>query len=100
MARARGTEPGGEAPDVPPAYFGMGCLALVAGFAGGGMIAVFIAKMAGAFTKCAPDAETGAPCNWDGYWVYGAVIGAVLVPVVTIWLLRRGRKRARNSQRG
>lgn len=95
-----GTEPGGEAQDVPPAYFGIGCMSLIIGFAGGGMIAVLVAKIAGFFTRCTADSETGAPCNWNAYWLYGAVIGAVLVPVVTIWLLRRGRTRARNSQRG
>jgi hypothetical protein len=75
-------------------------MSLVVGFAGGGMIAVLIAKVVGAATKCAPDKDTGAPCDWNSFWLYGAVIGAVLVPVVTIWLLRRGRQRARNSQRG
>jgi len=75
-------------------------MSVVVGFAGGGMIAVLIAKAWGSATKCAADTETGAPCGWNTFWLYGAVIGAVLVPVVTIWLLRRGRKRARNSQRG
>lgn len=83
-----------------PAYFGIGCLTAVAGFAGGGMIAVLIAKLVGALTRCAADAETGAPCSWGTYWVRGALIGMVLLPAVALWRLRRGRQRAQHSERG
>ncbi len=48
-------------------YLGVGCFTAVAGFSGGGMIAVLIAKIVGAATRCAPDAETGPPCNWFTY---------------------------------
>lgn len=64
------------------------------------MIAVLIAKIVGALSRCASDAETGAPCNWFTYAVFGAIIGAVVVPVVSVWFFRRGRGRASNIQRG
>jgi hypothetical protein len=80
-------------------YLGVGCFSTFAGFAGGGMIAVLVAKMVGFFGRCAPDAETGAPCNWFTFAVFGAVIGAVVVPSISIWFFRRGRVRA-NNERG
>jgi hypothetical protein len=67
------------------------------------MIAVLIAKIVGAATKCAAETETGAPCNWFTYAVFGAVIGAVVVPAISIWFFRRGRRlsaRARTIERG
>ena len=81
-------------------YFGVGCFTVVAGFAGGGMIAVLIAKIVGAMTKCPAEAETGAPCNWFTYWFFGAIAGAVLLPAISVLLLRRARRRANNSERG
>jgi hypothetical protein len=75
-------------------YLGVGCLTAVIGFAGGGMIAVLLARVIGAAHGCTLDAETGAPCAWASYWVWGAGIGLVLVPTVAITLLSRGRRRA------
>ena len=90
----------GSADDVGPHYLGLGCVTAVVGFAGGGMIAVLIAKIVGALTRCSSDAETGAPCNWFTYAVFGAIAGFVLVPIISIALRRRSRKRALNSERG
>ena len=84
-------------------YLGVGCFSLFAGFAGGGMIAVLIAKIVGALTRCPSEAETGAPCNWFTYAAFGALAGAVLVPMVSIWFFRRGRSRSareRTIERG
>jgi hypothetical protein len=81
-------------------YLGVGCVTAVAGLVGGGMIAVLIAKIAGAIQKCPADATTGAPCNWTGYWAWGAIIGLIVLPSVALWRLRRGRQRAANSNRG
>jgi hypothetical protein len=92
-------KPGEGATNVPgPHYFAVGCFTAIGGFAGGGMIAVLIAKIVGAATRCSAEAETGAPCHWFTYWFYGAVIGTVLLPVIAISLLRRGRRRANNSE--
>jgi hypothetical protein len=80
-------------------YVGIGCFSTFAGFAGGGMIAVLIAKIVGALTRCASDGETGAPCNWFTFMVAGMIIGMVIVPLISIWFFRRGRVRA-NNERG
>ena len=91
---------GEGAPEDPsPHYLGVGCFSVVAGMAGGGMIAVLIAKVVGLAMRCPSEAETGAPCNWFTYAVFGAVIGAVVVPMTSIWFFRRGRARA-NNERG
>lgn len=81
-------------------YVGVGCFTAIGGFAGGGMIAVLIAKIVGAATKCAPEPDTGAPCNWFTYWFIGAIVGSVVLPVIAISLLRRARRRAQNTERG
>lgn len=92
--------PEGETSAPRPAYFGIGCLTAFSGFWAGAMIAVLVAKVVGALNKCAADPETGAPCNWFTYAVFGAIIGMVVLPSIAIWLLRRGRIRARNTERG
>jgi|SRR5690242_10667351 len=93
-------DPPRQAPTPVSAYFGIGCITAVAGFAGGGMIAVLAAKIIGAVTRCSAEAETGAPCGWTTYWLTGAIAGFVLLPTITIWLFSRGRRRAQNSERG
>ena len=78
-------------------YLGVGCITLVSGFFGGGMIAVLIAKIIGAAQGCTPDAETGAPCNWFSYAAVGALTGMVLFPTTAVLLLRRSRTKHRNK---
>ena len=78
-------------------YLGIGCITVVSGFFGGGMIAVLIAKIVGAARSCTPDAETGAPCNWFNYAMVGALAGMVLFPVTAVLLRRRGRMKRRNN---
>jgi hypothetical protein len=90
----------GSPEDPSPHYLGVGCFSVVAGAAGGGMIAVLIAKFVGLATRCPSEAETGAPCNWFTYAVFGAIAGAVILPTLTISLLRRARRRTQNSERG
>jgi hypothetical protein len=94
---------GGQEPRVPPSdsklsYVGVGCVGAVVGLVGGGMIAVMIAKVVGGLTSCTAAAESGAPCNWTDYWTWGARIGLIVVPVISIYLLRRGRLRSQNSE--
>jgi len=97
--RERGSENGGQTDTTKWEYLGVGCFSAFVGFAGGGMIAVLIAKIAGALSRCAPEAETGAPCNWYSWAVWGAISGLVIVPVVSVWLFRRGRVRANSDRR-
>lgn len=75
-------------------YLGVGCFTALIGFAGGGMIAVLVARVIGTVRGCNLDAETGAPCAWTTFWIWGAGIGVILVPTVAITLLTRGRRRA------
>jgi F0F1-type ATP synthase membrane subunit c/vacuolar-type H+-ATPase subunit K len=78
-------------------YFGVGCVGAIVGLVGGGMIAVLIAKIVGGLMRCPAVSESGAPCSWTDYWTWGARIGVILVPTVSILLLRRGRRRSQNS---
>jgi hypothetical protein len=91
-----------EPPAEPPSdgiwpYLGVGCLTATFGIAGGAMLAVLVAKIVGAIQKCAPDAATGAPCDWSTYMFWGARIGLVVVPTIAIWRMRRGRRRRINE---
>ena len=87
----------------PWAYVGVGCLTAVIGLAGGGMIAVLVAKVVGAIRGCAPDQETGAPCGWSMYWTWGAWVGLLLLPSAVLWRMRRAERRhaaSRNTETG
>jgi hypothetical protein len=77
-------------------YLGVGCITLISGFFGGGMIAVLIAKIVGAVQGCTPNAENGAPCNWFNYATVGALVGMVLFPTTAVLLLRRSRMKHRH----
>jgi hypothetical protein len=79
-------------------YLGVGCLTAIVGLVAGGMIAVLIAKLVGAMRGCAPEAETGAPCDWSVYWTWGARIGLVLVPSVVLWRMRKMRSARKGSE--
>ena len=69
---------------------GVGCLTAIAGFFGGGMIAVLIAKVVGSFRGCQP--PEGLPaCDWGSYMIVGALIGVVGLPLVSIIRLRSRR---------
>ena len=70
----------------------------VVGFFGSGMIAILIAKLVGAATGCAVEAETGAPCNWFTYAIRGGLLGMVALPSLTIWRMRKARAAHRNSE--
>jgi hypothetical protein len=88
----------GETKDGVWPYLGVGCLSAVVGLAGGGMIAVLIAKIVGGITGCRSAAETGAPCDWNIYWTWGARIGVVLVPIIVLWRMRKSRTASRNFE--
>ena len=93
-----GPEASGETSEGVWPYVGVGCVSAVAGLAGGGMIAVLVAKIVGGITRCQADATTGAPCDWSTYWTWGARIGFVLVPTIVLWRMRKVRSASRNSE--
>ena len=69
---------------------GVGCVTTVAGFFGGGMIAVFIGKVVGSVQGCKP-AEGLPACNWRVYAGIGAVLGALTLPTVALIRLNQAR---------
>ncbi len=72
-------------------YIGVGCLTLVVGFFGGGMIAMLVGKVVDGVTGCKP--PDGLPvCMWWRYWWTGALVGAVLLPTIAVARLHRGRR--------
>ncbi|MCE2902370.1 MAG: hypothetical protein ACK5XT_14765 [Gemmatimonas sp.] len=72
---------------------GVGCFTLFIGAVSGAMIGVAIGKLMGFFNRCTP--EPGLPaCEWWVYAGYGAVIGAVSLPVFALWRLRRADRAA------
>ena len=81
-------------------YLGLGCITLVAGLFGGGMLGVLVAKIVGWAQHCSSDPNTGAPCSWGSYWFFGAVAGMLLFPTTVLLLRRRGRRAADKPDRG
>lgn len=77
-------------------YIGVGCLMLVVGFFGGGMMAMLVGRVTDAITGCRPPA--GLPvCTWWRYWWTGAAVGMVALPVAALIRLRRGRRTPSDS---
>jgi len=68
---------------------GVGCVTAVAGFFSGGMIGVFIAKVAGSIRGCNPGPELPA-CDWHLYAGVGMLLGVLTLPVLVLSRLRRG----------
>ena len=71
-------------------YIGVGCLTFVVGFFGGGMMAALVAKVVGSARGCIP-IEGFPACNTWSFVLPGAVLGAILLPAVSIWRLRQSR---------
>jgi hypothetical protein len=69
----------------------------VVGLVGGGMIAVLVSKIVGSVRQCAPQADTGAPCDWSTYWTWGARIGFVILPTIVLWRMWKARSAARKN---
>lgn len=80
-----------------PRYGCIGCLMLVAGAFGGGMIAVLVAKFVGSARGCNPGPDLPA-CDWHVYAAIGMLIGAVTLPLFTLMKLRKGEKSSPHSK--
>jgi hypothetical protein len=75
---------------------GVGCLTAPAGFFGGGMLGVAIGMIVGNFQRCVP--PEGLPiCNLERFLWPGALLGLVLLPTVSLLLLRRSRRRKNSN---
>lgn len=72
---------------------GVGCFTVIIGGMSGAMTGVGIGKLVGFFNRCTP--EPGLPaCEWWVFAGYGGVIGAVTLPVLALWRLRRADRAA------
>lgn len=71
--------------------FGVGCFTFFAGGWSGAMVAVLIGKAVEGARK-APSCEGLPTCNWYVYAGIGALIGAVTLPALVFWRLRRGAR--------
>lgn len=93
------TEPSAELPGCW-SRGGIGCLSLVAGAFSGGMVAVFVSVMVREVTR-GPTCEGIPTCDWHIYMLTGAVIGALSLPALVFWRLRRtDAARNNNSDQG
>ena len=70
----------------------------VPGFFAGGMIGVAMAKVVGQLRRCVP-AEGLPACDYQWFLLAGGVIGALLLPAVIIWRLRRSSAAADGPNR-
>lgn len=67
---------------------GVGCFTFFIGGASGAMSGVFLGKAVGFFSRCEP--QPGLPaCDWWVFAIWGAVVGAVSLPILALWRLRR-----------
>lgn len=73
---------------------GVGCFTTFIGAPSGAMVGVLVAKFVGTVTKCVP--LEGLPaCDWWTYALVGGIVGAVSLPTLVLWRLRRGKKPAK-----
>jgi hypothetical protein len=70
-------------------YIGVGCFTAVTGFFSCAMIAVLVARIVGTVTRCTPPAGLPA-CDWYYYAGVGGLLGATVLPVIVLRILRRG----------
>lgn len=69
----------------------VGCLTTFLGTMSGGMVAVLVSKFV-AFLNKAPACEGIPTCDWYVYWVVGATIGGISLPVLVLRALNRPKQ--------
>jgi hypothetical protein len=74
---------------------GVGCFTFFIGGVSAAMIGVGVGKAVGFFTRCKPVAGLPA-CDWWWFAGVGFVVGAISLPTLALWRLRR-RDRAADS---
>jgi hypothetical protein len=72
---------------------GVGCFTFFIGGASGSMSGVFLGKAVGFFSRCEPLAGLPA-CDWQVFAGWGALIGALTLPTLALWRLRRADRLA------
>lgn len=76
---------------------GVGCFTFFVGTWSGAMVGVLIGKVIEE-AKRAPACEGMPMCNWYMYASVGAVIGAITLPILVLWRLRRGTPPGSNAR--
>jgi hypothetical protein len=70
-----------------------------AGFFSGGMIGVLMGKIVGMARRCVP--PEGLPaCDWHLYMFVGGLVGAISLPALTLWRLRKPVAAPTDQDRG
>ena len=75
----------------------VGCLTIVVGFFGGGMITLLLVRVLDLFRRCSPAEGLPVCGNWAIYAGIGGLIGAILLPTVVFIKLLRADAAARDS---
>jgi hypothetical protein len=75
----------------------VGCLTIVVGFFGGGMITLLLVRGADILRRCSPAEGLPVCGNWAIYAGIGGAIGAVLLPTVVFIKMLRADAAARDS---
>jgi hypothetical protein len=75
----------------------IGCLTIVVGFFGGGMITLLLVRGVDILRRCSPAQGLPVCGNWAMYVGIGGLIGAVLLPTVVFIKLLRADAAARDS---
>jgi uncharacterized membrane protein len=68
---------------------GVGCFTTFIGFFGGAMISVLVAKIVSQALN-EPQCEGLPTCNWLTWAARGGVLGMIILPIVSVWRLKRG----------
>ena len=79
---------------------GVGCLTFFLGGVSGGIIAVLFGMMY-AFLTRAPKCADVPLCNWPDWWKWGALLGAISLPILVLSRLGRPKDGSpKNTDRG
>lgn len=69
----------------------VGCFTAILGVMSGGMVAVLLSKFV-AFVTRAQSCPGIPTCDWNRYWVGGAVIGGLTLPLLVLRALAKPKK--------
>ena len=99
MTTPNGANAAPEPPPLNPAVRNtmVGCLTIVVGFFGGGMITLLLVRILDVLRRCSPAEGLPVCGNWAIYAGIGGAIGAVLLPTVVFIKLLRADAAARDS---
>jgi len=83
----------GPEPDRTARNIGVGCFTFFIGGLSCAMTAVLLGKFYASFTR-APQCSEMPLCNWYEFAGWGGLIGAITLPTLVLWRLRRADDRS------